>query len=67
MFVLASFLNVGERIASSDENWMLFGTDEAETAVVRNFLWKLVEYLEELESKVYEVVMNGGDGKWNSM
>ena len=27
---LISFLNVGERLMSSDENWLLFGTDENE-------------------------------------
>ena len=39
--VLLSFLNIGERIASSDENWISLGTDEEESDVVRNYLYQL--------------------------
>ena len=57
---LVSFLNVGERLTSSDENWLLFGTDESETAnVVRNYVYRLVSDLEHLESTVFQVKVDG--------
>lgn len=58
--VLLSFLNVGERIASSDENWILLGTDEGEESdVVRNYLYQLVDDIEYLLRTVIKVEVDG--------
>ena len=53
---LVSFLNVGERIASSSENFLLFGANVDEgSLIVRRFIMKLVNDLKYLESQVFKI------------
>ena len=53
---LVSFLNCGKRIASSAENYILFGANVDETSdIVKLYLKELVADLYYLESKVFEV------------
>ena len=56
MTILVSFLNVGERLPSSKEQFLLFGgnVEENSDAVVK-FLKILVKDLKYLESKVFEI------------
>jgi len=55
---LISFLNVGERICSSSENFLLFGANVAENSfIVRKFLMKLIADLYFLESKVFIITI----------
>ena len=55
---LTSFLNVGNRIASSSENFMIFGSDVTENSkIVRNFVLKVVSDIKYLESKVFDIVV----------
>lgn len=57
---LLSFLNVGKRIASSFENYLIFGDNVKENgAVVRRYVLKLVSELRHLEKEVFEVQING--------
>ena len=59
---LLSFLNVGERLPSSDETYMMFGTDEEESStVVRNYLKLLVTELKHLEENVFDVMLDSGE------
>jgi len=55
---LISFLNVGERICSSSENFLLFGANVAENSfIIRKFLMKLIADLHFLESKVFIITI----------
>ena len=57
---LVSFINSAIRIASSSENFLLFGANVAETAtVVRRFVKDLFTDVQYLESQVFEVTVNG--------
>ena len=54
--LLISFVNVGKRIASSSETFMIFGGDVDETSVaVRKYASILLCDLRYLESKVFEI------------
>ena len=54
--VLVSFLNCGKRVASSSENFLLFGGNvEENSAAVRNFFSKLTNDVKYLESAVFEI------------
>lgn len=56
MSILISFLNVGERIASSSEQFLLFGADvEENSRYVSNFVMRLISDVKYLESSVFEV------------
>jgi len=56
---LVSFINVGQRIASSSENFLLFGGNVDESSLpVRNFIKKMVIDLRYLESQVFEVLVD---------
>ena len=51
--IFVSFLNCGKRVASSSENFLLFGENvEENSEVVRNFISKLIS---DIESKVFEI------------
>ena len=53
---LCSFLNVGERLASSSENFLVFGTNVKENGeVVKNYLQMVSEELSETESRIFSV------------
>ena len=57
---LCSFLNAGERVASSSENFLTFGTNVKENAiVVRRYLKSTLQELAELESQTFTIVVNG--------
>ena len=57
---LVSFLNVGKRIASSKENFLIFGANvEEDSPVVRQFVFKTISDMRYLESKVFNVDING--------
>lgn len=57
---LLSFVNVSRRIASSYENFLIFGTGAEETSpVVGLYVRKLIEDIMYLESKVFEIDANG--------
>ena len=56
---LISFLNVGRRIASSYENFLLFGANVKESGmVVRRFVLKLVSEIKVLEQRVFQIDVN---------
>ena len=62
--VLLSFLNAANRIASSTENFLLFGANVSETAtVVRRYVYDLISDVKYLESKVFPLNVNGKDYK----
>ena len=57
---LCSFLNAGERVASSSENFLIFGANVKENGiVVRRFLKSTLQELAELESQTFTIVVNG--------
>lgn len=57
---LLSFLNVGKRVASSFDNFLLFGTNAKESSyVVKMYLQKLLEDIKFLEENVFSVEING--------
>ena len=57
---LCSFLNVGEQLANSSENFLVFGTNVKENGeVVKNYLQMVSEELSERESKSFSVSVNG--------
>ena len=57
---LCFFLNVGERLASSSENFLVFGANVKENGeVVKNYLQMVPEELSEIESKTFSVSVNG--------
>lgn len=54
--ILVSFLNCGQRVASSSENYLLFGCDVDESAdVVNQFIARFVRDLQYLESTVFDI------------
>jgi len=56
---LISFLNIGCRIASSQENFLTFGANVSESGlVVRNYVKKLVSELQYLEQNIFQVNVN---------
>ena len=56
MTILVSFLNVGERLPSSKEQFLLFGGDvEENSSVVEKILSLQVKDLKYLESNVFEI------------
>ena len=57
---LCSFSNVGERLASSPENFLVFGANVKKNGeVVKNYLQMVSEELSEIESKTFSVSVNG--------
>ena len=55
---MLSFLNIGHRIASSAENFLVFGADTEENSVlVRRYMLKLLSDLQFLESKVFNIIL----------
>ena len=57
---LLSFINVGRRICSSYDNFLIFGGNVKENGeVVRRYLKKLHDDIRYLESKVFEVNVDG--------
>ncbi|XP_057297789.1 uncharacterized protein LOC130628799 [Hydractinia symbiolongicarpus] len=59
MSFLVSFLNVGNRICSSSENFLIFGGDtEENSTVVRNYVLKLLSDVKFLESQVFTVYVD---------
>ena len=64
MTILVSFLNVGERLPSSKEQFFLFGGNVEENSdTVEKFLSLLVRDLQYLESNVFEVENATKNGK----
>ena len=64
MAILESFLNVGERLPSSKEPFLLFGGDcEKNSNVVNNFFKILIKDIRLLDSKVFEITTSDGVGK----
>ena len=62
MSYLLSFLNVGERIPSSSETFLLFGSDCDECSPVsRRFVLKIVSDIKYMESKVFHVDVFGNN------
>ena len=58
---LISFLNVGKRIASSMENYLIFGANVKENSIiVKRYLKDLVHQLHYLESKVFDIESDDG-------
>lgn len=59
MSFLVSFLNVGNRICSSSENYLLFGADvEESSSTVRKFVLKVIADIKYLESTVFTINVN---------
>ena len=57
---LVSFLNVEKRIASSFDNFLIFGSNAKENSlVVRLYIKKLLSDIKYLESTVFEVTVDG--------
>ena len=57
--ILVSFLNVANRIASSSENFLLFGANVPETAtVVRHYIKELISDVQYLEKEVFNLTVN---------
>ena len=57
---LLSFLNVGIRIASSSENFTIFGANVSESSkLVRRYILKLLSDIKFLESKVFNIDLGG--------
>ena len=55
---LLSFLNVGKRIASSFENFLIFGANvEENSPVVKRFVLKTILDIKYLESKVFDIML----------
>ena len=64
MAILVSFLNVGEGLPSSKEQFLLFGGDYEESSnVVYNFFKILIKDVRFLESKVFEITASDGGKK----
>lgn len=58
MSVLVSFMNVGKRLASSDEQFLIFGGDVDEASkVTANFFRKLVTDIKYLESEIFSITV----------
>ena len=59
---MVSFLNVGERICSSTENFLTFGVNVKENGVVtRKYLEATIQELKEIESKTFTINVNGSN------
>ena len=59
---LLSFLNIGKRIASSTENFLIFGANVKETSkVVERYLHLLKNEIKQLESKIFKVKVGKKD------
>ena len=57
---LVSFLNIGKRVASSSENFLLFGANVKENGVVvRRYISFMLSQLKPLENEVYTVNVQG--------
>lgn len=56
-YILISFVNVGERIASSTEHSDV-GDVEENSKIVSNFVLKLISDIKYLENNVFEVKVN---------
>ena len=57
---LVSFLNIGKRVASSSENFLLFGANVKENGVVvRRYISFMLSQLKTLENEVYTVNVQG--------
>ena len=55
---LLSFLNVGKRVASSFENFLIFGANVEETyPVVKFFVLKTIHDIKYLESKAFDIML----------
>jgi len=53
---LVSFINIGKRIASSSENYLLFGANVGEACpIVESYVSKLVNDISHLENNVFDV------------
>ena len=62
--VLVSFMNVGERLPSSNETYMLMGTDAGEdSSVMRHYMKHLMEDIEYLETNVFNIEVHGSSRK----
>ena len=61
---LASFLNVAKRVASSSENFLIFGANVAENSkLVRRYVLKLFNDIKYLESNVFTTSVIGDEVK----
>ena len=61
---LISFLNAATRLASSSENFLIFGANVSENSIiVTRFVLKLVSHIKFLESKVFEISDNNKSWK----
>ena len=57
---LVSFLNIGKRVVSSSENFLLFGANVKENGVaVRRYISFMLSQLKTLENEVYTVTVPG--------
>ena len=57
---LCSFLNIGERLASSSENFLTFGANVKENGlVVQKYVQATLKELTEIQSKTYTIEVNG--------
>ena len=64
MAILVSFLNVGERLPSSKEQFLLFGgVVEENSEVVSNFFKILTKGVRFLESNIFEIASHSGIDK----
>ena len=62
---LASFINVGKRIASSAENFLIFGANVAEdTKLVERYVLNLISDIKFLESKTFTTKVTGEEIKF---
>ena len=53
---LASFLNVGKRVASSSDNFIIFGANiEKSSIIVKKYVQSLCKQIADLEGKVFEI------------
>ena len=57
---LVSFLNIGQGVLSSDENFLLFGANCAENCLpVKRFLGKLMTDIKRIQSSSYSILAKG--------
>ena len=57
---LVSFLNIGQGLLSSNDNFLLFGANCAENCLlVKHFLGKLMSDIKKIESSSYSIVAKG--------
>lgn len=53
---LASFLNTGKRVASSSDNFLIFGANCEETSkVVHKYVQELCKQIDDLKGRVFEI------------